>query len=202
MKTEDLKSWGLTEEQSAKVMEQFGKDITKLQKDNEKLTADRDKEKERADTAEETLKKFDSVDLETMKTELAGWRQKAEQAEKDYAEKIKERDIRDKVNEKLSGVSMKDDMKDFIYKEILKTGVSLNKNGELIGFDEGLKSVKEKRPSAFVDEQQEELEKNRASFKIMQPLNQQGGAVGKKVSPAELMRMKNENPNLDIRQYM
>lgn len=54
---------GRTEEQSAKVMEQFGKDITKLQKDNEKLITERDKEKERAETAEETLKKFDGVGL-------------------------------------------------------------------------------------------------------------------------------------------
>jgi len=191
MKTEDLKSWGLTEEQSAKVMEQFGKDITKLQKENDKLAADRDKEKERADTAEETLKKFDGIDPEKVQTEIEGWRQKAEQAERDYAEKIKERDIRDKVNEKLSGVSMKDDMKDFVYEEILKTGVSLNKNGELIGFDEGLKSVKEKRPSAFVDEQQEQLEKNRASFRVTQPLNQQGG--GKKMTREDIVGIKDRS---------
>lgn len=162
MKTDELKAWGLTDEQSEKVMAQYGKDVSKLQKENEKLTADRDKEKERADTAEETLKKFDGVDVETMQAELATWQQKAKDAEKEYEEKIRERDIKDKVNEKLSGVKMKEDMKDFIYEEILKTGVSLNKNGELIGFDEGLKSVQEKRPSAFVDEKQEELEAGRA----------------------------------------
>lgn len=162
MKTDELKAWGLTDEQSEKVMAQYGKDVSKLQKENEKLTADRDKEKERADTAEETLKKFDGVDVETMQAELATWQQKAKDAEKEYEEKIRERDIKDKVNEKLSGVKMKEDMKDFIYEEILKTGVSLNKNGELIGFDEGLKSVQEKRPSAFVDEKQEQLESGRA----------------------------------------
>ena len=83
MKTDELKAWGLTDEQSEKVMAQYGKDVSKLQKENEKLTADRDKEKERADTAEETLKKFDGVDIETMQAELATWQQKAKDAEKD-----------------------------------------------------------------------------------------------------------------------
>lgn len=56
------------------------------------------------------------------------------------------------------------------------------------------------KANIFVDRQQEELEAGRAK-PFTQPLNG-GNPSGKKVSPAELMRMKNENPNLDIRQYM
>ncbi len=51
----------------------------------------------------------------------------------------------------------------------------------------------------FVNREQESLEQSRARF--TQPLNG-GKAPGTKVSPSELMKMKNENPNLDIRQYM
>ena len=37
MKTDELKAWGLTDEQSEKVMAQYGKDVSKLQKENERL---------------------------------------------------------------------------------------------------------------------------------------------------------------------
>lgn len=52
----------------------------------------------------------------------------------------------------------------------------------------------------FIDEKQKQLEAERAK-PFTGPLNGVN-PPGKKVSPAELMKMKNENPNLDIRQYM
>lgn len=52
----------------------------------------------------------------------------------------------------------------------------------------------------FVDRRQEQLEAGRAK-PFTGPLSG-GNPAGKKVSPSELMKMKNENPNLDIRQYM
>lgn len=166
MKTEDLKSQGLTDEQISFVMAENGKDLKKLQKENENLTSDRDAWKEKAETAEETLKGFEGIDPAQLQAEVATWKQKAKDIETEYEAKTQERNVRDKVNEKLSAVKMQEDMKDFIFDEILKTGVSLNKNGELIGFDEGLKSVKEKRPSAFVDEAQEHAQQNAARFTV------------------------------------
>lgn len=164
MKTEDLKAQGLTDEQISFVMAENGKDLKKLQKENENLTADRDAWKGKAETAEETLKGFEGIDVAQLQTEVATWKQKVKDIETEYETKTQERNVRDKVNEKLSAVKMQEDMKDFIFDEILKTGVSLNKNGELIGFDEGLKSVKEKRPSAFIDEEQENAQRNAAHF--------------------------------------
>lgn len=52
----------------------------------------------------------------------------------------------------------------------------------------------------FVDRKQEQLEAGRAK-PFTGPLSG-GNSAGKKVSMSELMRMKNENPNLDIGQYM
>lgn len=201
MKTEDLKAWGLTEEQSAKVMEQFGKDITKLQKENEKLTTERDKEKERAETAEETLKKFDDVDLETMQSEISTWKQKAENAEKDYAAKIAQRDFEDALKEEIGSYKFTSEAaKKAIMAEVREAGLKV-KDGKILGLSDLLAQMKEKDASAFVDEQQEQLEAGRAK-PFTQPLNGGNNPSGKKVSPAELMKMKNENPNLDIRQYM
>ena len=70
MKTEELKAQGLTEEQISFVMAENGKDLKKLQKENDNLTSERDTWKEKAEAAETTLKGFEGVDLETMQKEL------------------------------------------------------------------------------------------------------------------------------------
>lgn len=162
MKTDELKAWGLTDEQSEKVMAQYGKDVSKLQKENEKLTADRDKEKERADTAEETLKKFDGVDVETMQAELATWQQKAKDAEKDYADKLAQRDFEDALKEEISGYKFTSEAaKKAIMAEIREAGLKV-KDGKILGLSDFLAQMKEKDTSAFVDEKQEQLEAGRA----------------------------------------
>lgn len=162
MKTDELKSWGLTDEQSEKVMAQYGKDVSKLQKENEKLTADRDKEKERADTAEETLKKFDGVDLEGMKAEVDNWKAKAENAEKNYEAQIAQRDFEDALKEEISGYKFTSEAaKKAIMAEIREAGLKV-KDGKILGLSDLLAQMKEKDASAFVDEKQEQLEAGRA----------------------------------------
>lgn len=162
MKTDELKAWGLTDEQSEKVMAQYGKDVSKLQKENEKLTADRDKEKERADTAEETLKKFDGVDVETMQAEIATWQQKAKDAEKDYADKLAQRDFEDALKEEISGYKFTSEAaKKAIMAEIREAGLKV-KDGKILGLSDLISQMKEKDASAFVDEKQEQLEAGRA----------------------------------------
>lgn len=200
MKTDELKAWGLTDEQSEKVMAQYGKDVSRLQKENEKLTADRDKEKERADAAEGTLKNFDGVDLDGMKAEIDNWKAKAENAEKDYAAQVAKRDFEDALKEEIGGYKFTSEAaKKAIMAEVREAGLKV-KDGKILGLTDLLAQMKERDASAFVDEEQEKREAGRAK-PFTGPLS--GGApAGKKVSMSELMRMKNENPNLDISQYM
>lgn len=188
MKTDELKDWGLTDEQSEKVMAQYGKDVSKLQKENEKLTADRDKEKERAEAAEETLKKFDGVDLETMQTELATWRTKAENAEKDYAAQIAKRDFEDALKEEIGGYKFTSEAaKKAIMAEIRESGLKV-KDGKILGLSDLLAQMKEKDASAFVDEKQEQLEAGRAK-PFTGPLNPNGGGA-KKMTREEIFGIK------------
>lgn len=105
MKTEELKAQGLNDEQIAFVMAENGKDIGKVQKKLDDMTAERDKEKGRADTAETTLKKFDGVDVEAIKTELADWQKKAKEAEADYNKKIADRDFNDMLKEAITSAN-------------------------------------------------------------------------------------------------
>ena len=102
MKTEDLKAQGLTDEQISFVMSENGKDIGKIQKKLDDMTEDRDKEKNRANTAEETLKGFDGVDVEKLNKSINEWKEKAETAEREYQEKLAERDFNDLLKESIS----------------------------------------------------------------------------------------------------
>lgn len=105
MKTEELKAKGLTQEQINFVMAENGKDIDKIQKKLDDMTAERDKEKGRADTAEETLKGFDGVDVEKLNKSIADWKKKAEDAEKDYKQKIADRDFDDLLKEAIKSAN-------------------------------------------------------------------------------------------------
>lgn len=105
MNTENLKAQGLTQEQINFVMAENGKDIGNIQKKLDDMTAERDKEKSRADTAEETLKGFDGVDVEKLNQSIKDWKKKAEDAEKDYQQKIADRDFNDLLKETIKSAN-------------------------------------------------------------------------------------------------
>lgn len=133
-----------------------------ISKVTDKLEADRDNWKQKAESAEKTLKKFDGVDLETMQTELATWKTKAENAEKDYAAQIANRDFEDALKEEIGGYKFTSEAaKKAIMAEIREAGLKV-KDGKILGLSDLLAQMKEKDASAFVDEKQEELEKQRA----------------------------------------
>ena len=200
MKTEDLKEKGLTDEQIQFVMAENGKDIKKLQKENGTLESDRDNWKQRAETAEETLKKFDGVDLETMQTELNNWKQKAETAAKDYEQKIYERDFSDALKTELESVKFSSDAaKRAVMAEIKESGLKL-KDGKILGLSDLIGQIKERDASAFVDEKQEQAKKNMAKFTTSFKPSGNNGTYTKqdflKMSLDERIKLKNTDPDL------
>lgn len=102
MKTDELKAQGLTDEQIAFVMAENGKDISKVQKRADDMAAELDREKTRANNAEETLKGFDGVDVKALNASIESWKKKAEDAEKDYNQKIADRDFEDSLKEAIA----------------------------------------------------------------------------------------------------
>ena len=132
-----------------------------ISKVTEKLETDRDNWKQRAETAEETLKKFDGVDVETMQAELATWQQKAKDAEKDYADKLAQRDFEDALKEEIGGYKFTSEAaKEAIMARIRGAGLKVS-DGKILGLSDLIAQMKEKDASAFVDEKQEELEAGR-----------------------------------------
>ena len=131
-----------------------------------KAETERDNWKSKAETAEETLKKFDGVDLETMQTELNNWKQKAETAAKDYEQKIYERDFSDALKNELESVKFSSDAaKRAVMSEIKESGLKL-KDGKILGLSDLIGQIKERDASAFVDEEQEKAKQQAARFTV------------------------------------
>lgn len=131
-----------------------------------KAETERDNWKSKAETAEETLKKFDGVDLETMQTELNNWKQKAETAAKDYEQKIYERDFSDALKTELESVKFSSEAaKRAVVAEIKESGLKL-KDGRILGLSDLIGQIKEKDASAFVDEEQEKAKQQAARFTV------------------------------------
>lgn len=164
MKTEDLKEKGLTEEQINFVMAENGKDLKKLQKENETLTSDRDTWKEKAETAEEALKGFEGIDPAQVQAQLAEYKKKAEDAEKDRDAKLYERDFADALKTALDGVKFSSEAaKKAVMADIKEAGLKL-KDGKILGLNDLLTQMKETDASAFVDEAQQQAQQNAARF--------------------------------------
>ena len=164
MKTEELKAQGLTEEQISFVMAENGKDLKKLQKENDNLTTDRDTWKEKAEAAETTLKGFEGVDLETMQKELSDWKQKATEAEKSAQAQRYERDFADALKTEFEGIKFSSEAaKRAIMAEVKEAGLKL-KDGKILGLNDLIGQMKEKDASAFVDDAQQQIQQNMARF--------------------------------------
>jgi len=185
MKTEELKAQGLTEEQISFVMAENGKDLKKLQKENDNLSADRDTWKEKAEAAETTLKGFEGVDLETMQREISDWKQKATEAEKNAQAQLYERDFSDALKTEFEGIKFSSEAaKRAIMAEVKEAGLKL-KDGKILGLNDLLSQMKEKDASAFVDDAQQQAQQNMARFTAPKKTNSSGT-----MSKDEIMAIK------------
>ena len=106
MKTEELEKIGLNKEQVSAVMKINGMDIEELKKENgtlktenTTLTAERDEYKGLYDTAAETLKGFEGKDFDAIQKDRDEWKEKAEQAELNFDNRMKEQEKEKAVDE-------------------------------------------------------------------------------------------------------
>lgn len=155
--------------------------ITKAEHEKKlgKVETDRDTWKEKAETAETTLKGFEGVDLDTMQKELSDWKKKAEDAEKDAQAKLYERDFADALKTEFEGIKFSSEAaKRAIMAEVKDAGLKL-KEGKILGLNDLITQMKEKDASAFVDDEQIKAQQNAARF--TQPIGKQnqGGNMTK-----------------------
>lgn len=198
---ETLRSLGIEvpEDKEAEVKKKLSenyKNIAEVKKTTDNLESDRDEWKQRAETAEGTLKKFDGVDLETMQTELTTWKQKAEAAQEEYDKKIAERDFEDILKSAISEAKGRNEKAIRANLDIESLMKSKNQREDIKKALDDLKGA-EDTAFMFVDEKQEQLEAGRAK-PFTGPLK--GAAQPttaekwKSMSLDERMRLKSSDP--------
>lgn len=198
---EILKQFGLEipKEQAEEFRKTFHENY-KTVKDYEKLETDRDKWKGKAGAAEETLKKFEGIDLETMQTELSDWKKKAQDAEREYQQKIYDRDFDDALKAAFGEIKFTSEAaKKAIMAEVKESGLKLSE-GKILGLNDLIGQIKERDSSAFVDEKQQQAQKSMARFTTtFAPTGNNGTytkADFKKMSLDERIRLKESDPDL------
>lgn len=175
-----------------KAVEEHNKTVSKLEED-------RDDWKERAEKAEETLKSFEGVDLQTIQSELGEWKKKVEETEKEMNRRLEERDFKDALKTELESIQFTSEAaKKAVMAEVMEAGLKV-KNGKILGLSDLLGQIKESDPDAFVNEEMEQQEESKPKFTKRRKDNP---PEGKKLTSAELMKLKNEHPEIDIKQYM
>ena len=169
-----------------KALSEHYKNAGEVSKTLSKGEGERDNWKSRAETAEATLKKFDGIDPDNIKTELDTWKQKAADAEKDFNDKIYERDFADALKSALEDVKFSSEAaKKAVMADIKAAGLKL-KDGKILGLNDLLDQMKEDDASAFVDDDQQTAMQNQARFTTGITHNNKPG----KMTKADIMNIK------------
>ena len=180
-----LKSFGIEipEDKQAdvkKALSEHYKNAKEVAKTLSKVEGERDDWKERAETAEETLKGFDGIDPANIQTELAEWKKKAEDAEKEFNAKIYERDFDDALKTALENVNFSSPAaKRSVTADIKSVGLKL-KDGKILGLNDLLEQMKQDEPDTFVDESQQQAQQNQVRFTTHVGQQQTPGTMTKK----------------------
>ena len=162
------------------------KTVSEFDKKVSKLENERDSYKDRAESAEETLKGFEGKNLDEITKERDEWKKKAEDAEKEYSAKEAEREKQELLKEAFAEIEFTSESAKKAIMAQISESVSV-KNGKLIGFNDLLEDARKNDASAFVNKEQQNLEQNKARFTTS--MNNQSGKVGT-MTKDEIMAIK------------
>lgn len=158
MKTEELKSKGLSQEQIDFVMAENGKDLKALQEENKTLTTDRDSWQKKAETAQssletvrgqlkdaqETLKSFDGVDVDGFKQKISDLEAQIKKRDEDAKAEALSREQKKVLDAKLDELGVTAPlMREMLFGKVTgKDGLPF-RNGEFPGLADYLSKLNE-----------------------------------------------------------
>lgn len=165
----------------------------------EKAEQDRDDWKKKAEDAEETLKGFEGKDFEAIQKERDDWKKRAEETEELRVKELAEREYSDAVDKHVADLMFSSESAKKAYVAELKAAALKMKDGKIFGLQEFCEDYAKNDPQAMISQSQQRANNNQAVFTSAMGTPP---APGTKLSMGQLMKMKNENPGLDISQYM
>lgn len=173
-----LKSFGVEvpadkQTEVKKALSEHYKNVAEHNKAITKLESDRDNWKNRAETAEDTLKSFEGIDPTKIQTEIDTWKQKAKDAEEKAQKQLYERDFNDALKKEMENYKFTSEYAKKAIMEDVKAADLKFKDGKILGLSDLLEQIKKNDASAFVDEDQQKLEQNQPRF--TQQLSGTGG---------------------------
>ena len=160
------------------------KTVAEFNKKINTLTTERDNYKTQFDTANETLKGFEGVDVEGMKTKLSEYESKVKDLEADYTTKLNERDFRDALTEAMKGYKFTSKSAQETVMNKIKAMQLPLKNGVILGLSDAVASIKAEDESVFVNEDAEST----PPAKFTTSVNKSGGKSYK--NKDEIMAIK------------
>jgi len=101
MKREELKALGLEEDTISKVLDMHHAEFDPVSRELETAKADLKTAKENAETTAEALKKFDGVDPDKLKQQIADLQADIKKRDEDHAREIADRDFNAMVGESI-----------------------------------------------------------------------------------------------------
>ncbi|MEG0873033.1 MAG: phage scaffolding protein [Clostridia bacterium] len=152
MKTDYLKSIGLSDEQIKNVMAENGKDIQKFKDENETFKTDIASKDELLKTANAEIDSYKSMDIETIKKNADDYKTKYETAEQEHQTKLAEIELNGKLDKFVGSQNLKNDIyKKALVEQIKEKGLKFE--GEnLLGGEDLVKGFRETYADAFADE--------------------------------------------------
>lgn len=170
------------------------KTVAEFDKKVNKMQTEIDDAKTRATAAEDTLKGFEGKNFEEIEKERNDWKEKYELYVKEQQEKQDEADLNSAIENAIKQAKGKNAKAIIANLDLPALKSSHNRDTDIAS---AIKAMAEAEDTAFLFET--DPENNRAKFtgKMSTP-----PAGGQKLTTAEIMKLKNQYPDLDISQYL
>ena len=180
--------------------------------DYDKVVTKRDEYKNSLDDVQKELEGFKDVNVEELQSKVTTLTTQLNEEKAGRAADAKKAEVEKQVNDFLTATDEKGAKKyeflnsitaDYYRAELAKALDADSAKGKSISdiFSEMITDKDGKQKTGiFVDQQQKQTQPNAARF--TKSSSKEHHQEGQKYTMAELMKMKNENPGLDIKQYM
>lgn len=143
-----------------KLMELNGKSIENYKKENEKLITEKEALETQLKDANDKIKGFAEIDVDKIKAEVDEWKEKYETDTKNLQDSLTQKEYEYAIKENTNGLKFSSEgaKKSFI-RDLTEKGLKLE-NGNLLGFDDYVKSYQETDPNSFMKEEDDGFKAN------------------------------------------
>lgn len=201
MKREFLKNLGLTDEQIDGIMAEHGKTVEKAKGDTAKVNQELETYKDKVNALETQLtdantqiQSFKEMDIDGIKKSADEWKSKYEADTKALQEQMEAREYGYNLDKAIADYKFSNDrVKNSILADIKEKQFKFE-NEKFLGLEDYMKQLQESEPTSFLSEEPKE-----PTPQIVKPTGSTGGTTaGKKMSLVEAMKLKNNNPDMNV----